>query len=610
MRPGQLFRRKLFLFSLLNAPVSMLIAVPLLRHAGFALPGLIQFAGHFLLPVLLLYIVLFSLSLASRRFASVLAIPFFTLLQVFLFADVKIFELFRFHMNSLVINVLTTEGASDSVILGKGTLLGFALVLMLIISAEVGFYLFSFRKAGPLTGKKLASAIVLCASLIIADKALYAYGDLNNITLLTRAVKLYPFYQPFTIKRFAMKVLKMDVNREKDLDLKKAADGSLLNYPKAPLTRKKGANSPNIIIIALEGLRFDMLNPEVMPNLYRFAAQNVNFKRHYSGGNCSRFGIFSLMYGLQGSYWHSFLAERRSPVFLDELAAQGYDFKIISCTLLTFPEFRKTVFVKMPDSIEDSFPGEKAEKDNVLKNKFLDYLSQRKSSGKPFFSFLFFNTSHQPYMYPPKFEKFKPAASPEINYVKSIDKDNVLPLFNRYRNSLYYDDSLLAEIFKGLREKGLMDNSIIIITGDHGEEFFEAGAFGHANTFDDYQTRTVFVMHVPGKAHMEVERPTSHLDLVPTLMGALGYRNPVSDYSQGAPLFEDAARPYIVSAGWDEVCMIRKNDRIIFSTESYGKKFELMDNARFSPVPLSGKLLQERKAELSDQMRRMSEFYR
>jgi membrane-anchored protein YejM (alkaline phosphatase superfamily) len=88
-------------------------------------------------------------------------------------------------------------------------------------------------------------------------------------------------------------------------------------------------------------------------------------------------------------------------------------------------------------------------------------------------------------------------------------------LRNRYRNAVYFEDALIGKIFHTLREQRLLDKSIVVITGDHGEEFFENGYFGHTSSFDDYQTKTVFVLHHPKTERHIVERITSHLDLVP-----------------------------------------------------------------------------------------------
>ena len=68
------------------------------------------------------------------------------------------------------------------------------------------------------------------------------------------------------------------------------------------------------VMIVVDSLRFDMLNDDVMPATSAWARDATRFEHHYSTGNGTRFGIFGLMYGLPGGYWHAALAERRGPV--------------------------------------------------------------------------------------------------------------------------------------------------------------------------------------------------------------------------------------------------------------------------------------------------------
>jgi membrane-anchored protein YejM (alkaline phosphatase superfamily) len=290
----------------------------------------------------------------------------------------------------------------------------------------------------------------------------------------------------------------------------------------------------------------------------------------------------------------------------------GYRFKVLSATRLTFPEFRKTAFVRIPGDIEDELQAKDgADRDRVLVERFIDFVS-RGDTSRPFFSFMFFNASHQPYVYPKALEKFKPAAPPEINYVGEVKVANAALLRNRYKNALYYDDSLFGRIFSALRQRGMLDNTIVIITGDHGEEFFEQGYFGHTSSFDDYQTKTVFVVHMPGNRYkgMEVHKLTSHLDVVPTIMKTLGYTNDPSDYSDGIPLFDARKHSYVFSAGWDRLCMIDKNVKVVFGTQTYRSLFEVLDAKTYKPEPDYDRILKAKKAEISDVLRRMSAFYK
>jgi membrane-anchored protein YejM (alkaline phosphatase superfamily) len=111
----------------------------------------------------------------------------------------------------------------------------------------------------------------------------------------------------------------------------------------------------------------------------------------------------------------------------------------------------------------------------------------RTRQNKPFYAFLFFDAPHGPYSYPDNFEKFKPS-NKNPNYVTTSRKDAVA-LRNSYKNAICFDDTLIGSLLDTVRKKGLLENSIIIITADHGEEFYETGFWGHTSAFSRYQTQ-------------------------------------------------------------------------------------------------------------------------
>ncbi len=616
---GNLSRRKtekkgrpisLLSLALLNTALSIFISYSLFRHGGSTgFLEVFQFVSHCLALNLAVCLILFIMSFLFRRVLTYLGFIVYGLFQILLFVDVRVYDLFRFHINPLVWNEIMTEGFSDSVIIGKSTFLYLFLTAALIFLLEGVFVYVSVRASKVLRGKAGIALVAVCLLAVAGDKVIYAFGGVYNIHSIMRASMLYPLYQPVNAERTIARLFHIKVKREDEL--KMSSHGSLLNYPKRPLVmQERKAGRPNIVIIAVEGFRYDMLDPEITPNLWKFARANIIFKNHFSGGNGTRAGIFSLLYGLQGTYWHSFLMEKKSPVLIDSLRALGYEFKVLSATQLSFPEFRKTVFVRVEDAIEDHLPsGHSPGRDRIMVDKFADFVSKRNPS-RPFFFYMFFNSSHQPYSYPDGFAKFGPVSAAEINYAKEINAANVGPVKNRYKNALYYDDSLFGRIFDSLRQKDLLKNTIVIITGDHGEEFYERGYFGHTSSFDDYETKVVFVMHMPGVKGREVDKLTSHLDFAPTVMKVLGYSNPPSDYSQGVPLLDTEEHPYVFSAGWDRICMIDKDVKIVFSTESYRTLLNVLQAGTYKPFPDPDKMLKEKRNKISDVLRKMSEFYR
>jgi membrane-anchored protein YejM (alkaline phosphatase superfamily) len=608
---------------LVNTIISLMVTFSLVRSgyqgnsfSSFIL-NVIPFVSHFFLLNLAVGLVasVLSLLLGRRLIPAVIAI-LFILLQSLLLIDTRIYSIFHYHINALVLNVITTEGAADSVILGKNTLIMFTGWLLLVLMAEIFFTrLFLKLAEGNSPARpallKISRALFVAGILLVAlDKGIYAYGDLNNDTMITKNAKLFPLYQTFTIKRFASKVLHMKVNREENF---KVPVSSLVKYPRQPLKfDAAGAQNYNIIVIVADGLRFDMLDREIMPNVWKFGKENITYADHYSGGNGTRFGIFTLFYGIHGTYWHNFLANRIPPVLIDALLEKGYDFKILSSTRLTFPEFRKTAFLKVPDSIEDNVApeGNAAVRDSILTDKLLQYMNTRKKV-TPFFAFVFYDASHQPYAYPGEFEKFRPAGNQEINYFKNLGKESIGPLKNQYKNAVYYDDYLIGKILSSLKENNLLDSTIVIICGDHGEEFFENGYFGHTSSFDDYELKTVFVMHYPGQGHRTVQRISSHLDVVPTLMESLGCTSPADDYSQGFSLLSDTHHRYVSVSNWDTAALIDDEYKIVFSTELYNlTSFEVRKKEDYAVVADSKTVLKQRKPLLLDTTLKMSEFYR
>lgn len=593
-----------------NTIISTLVSLPLTGYwdAPFYLEA-IAFISHFFMLNLASGLILFILYVLSPVTLSLIFnILIYSAMQVLLLIDIKIYSIFRYHINSLVWNVITVEGVSDSLTLGKGTILHLAFISAIIIFIEIFMNVFLAKKEYGLL-KSISKYVAICGLLLILiDKGIYAYSDLVNWREITDNAKLYPLYQPLTIKRFATKYLGINVNREEKLEF--AIKQTNLNYPKRALKFNNSRNF-NILIIAVEGLRFDMLDEEVMPEVSKFSRESLVFRNHYSAGNASRFGIFGLLYAISGTYWHTFLASRVSPVLIDTLIERGYEFMVLSSTRLTFPEFRKTAFVRIPDAITDSFDTElREERDRIITEKFINFLKNR-TNERPFFSFMFFDSSHQPFHYPEGFEKFKPALSKEINYFKDISRDKAYLIRNKYKNSIFYEDYLIGKILKELRERKLLENTIVAITGDHGEEFYENGYLGHTSAFDDYQTRVVFVLYHPDTIHKEINEITSHLDLVPTIMESLGCTSPAEDYSQGMSLLNVRTRPFIITSNWDTSAFIDSEYRIIFSTESYKiGKFEIRTRDGYEEVKNTSVVLKSKMEILRNGLYRLSEFYR
>ena len=87
----------------------------------------------------------------------------------------------------------------------------------------------------------------------------------------------------------------------------------------------------------------------------------------------------------------------------------------------------------------------------------------------------------------------------------------------RYDNNMRYLDDQLEGFLDGLR-----DDAVVLITSDHGEEFWEHGGFEHGHTLYDELLRVPMILRGPGVTSGRFDTPTSLLDVAPTLAAMMG----------------------------------------------------------------------------------------
>ena len=529
-------------------------------------------------------------------------------LTFFAYADGVIYRIFRIHVNGMVVNLLATPGGGDSFTLGGGTWVSSASIAAIVwgLHLTVGWMVLGkiARTHAP-TARRLARPAVLgMLAIVLLDKTTFAWASFAGRADLMRVRSLIPLYRPVSLNKFLAKGLGLHPVDSGSVAL--SATGSELAYPRAPLSFRPDAKRLNVAIVAVEGLRSDLLDVHVMPNVARWAAGELYATNNLSGGNASRFGVFSLLYGLDGTLWRSFREEARPPLLISALRERGYAFRILSGTDLHYPEFRQIVFRDIADTITDSWPGERYERDRLQTEAIESFLDKAPS---PFFIFSFYDASHQPYLYPPEDEIFVPTLPPDqLDYVRiAAGHSEQLPLlFNRYTNALHYADREIGRLLESLSRRNLMDDTIVVVCGDHGEEFGESGFVGHNSAFDRWQLETPLVVHVPGVGPRRIERPTAHEDVVPTIFEALGVTNPPSDYSHGTPLTAASGPDRFVVASWDEAAVVGPDETAVFGTEATNLGFHVIDR---DGKPLPGREAAHR-GDLAEVLKRMGMFRR
>ncbi len=523
-----------------------------------------------------------------------------------LYIDLIVYEMFRFHINGLALNLFTTPGGYAAMRLSGSDTLAFCIASIFLF---IALYALQHRLAENARDCTRAAArrpwVVLAALSAIAfslDRGVYAYADLRGDTALTRLARPIPLYLPVTIKRVASRWLGGDAAIARTrLDTRV---GSTLRYPTRRIEGDSNGARPDIVWIVLDSWRHDAFNARVTPRIHALSERGLVFDRHYATGNATRFGIFGMFYGLHGVYWHPALAERRGPVLVDRLLAQGYRFKVITPSPLTFPEFRRTVFTRIESDLDDDLPGETLiDRHEETVRRFESFARQTAgvraagtSADKPFFSFLFFDSTHAPYDFPEDHAPFEPYAR-EIRYAERDLDSQRAPIFNRYRNAIHWLDSLTGNVVDSLRDNGLLDNTVVLITGDHGESFGENGLWGHNSAFTDAQIHVPLILLMPDREGQRLSHRTSHQDIAPTFMELLGVTNDPADYSNGVSLFERGERR-VVSCGWSECAWLLDDGFVVFGTAG-GNSFDLdVLDRDYRPLGDSAAVLDARSNEL------------
>ncbi len=92
----------------------------------------------------------------------------------------------------------------------------------------------------------------------------------------------------------------------------------------------------------------------------------------------------------------------------------------------------------------------------------------------------------------------------------------------RSRGSVRYVDDELARLFGAMEVRGLLDDTLVVIFSDHGEQFFKYGSLEHGKTLHGVEVDAVALFSGPGIGSEAWGEPTTHADIAPTTLGFLG----------------------------------------------------------------------------------------
>ncbi|MCZ6572304.1 MAG: sulfatase-like hydrolase/transferase [Planctomycetota bacterium] len=312
--------------------------------------------------------------------------------------------------------------------------------------------------------------------------------DRDGYGLLVRPVDQAPF--DGARHPYALEVVGNDVDEN-------GVGGDLPSVQLRPLVGAWDASKllpRNVLVIVLESARHDLIDARVdgqpvMPTLARAGGARLNLIAHVG---FTVPGICSILAGTLSP------AEAGTPLF-DRVRALGYETVVFSGQAENFGGVARRTGMDRVDIRWDAdrFPPELRMYGgtshaalmmpaHVVRKKFAAWLELRDPS-RPFLAYVNIQEMHFPYHYSGMRAVLVDRAIPRAE----IAEDQRAWLERTYRNAAHAADRAVKGIFELLTEKQLLDDTVILITGDHGEELYDNGFLGHGVDLSFEQNATL-----------------------------------------------------------------------------------------------------------------------
>ncbi|HAY96422.1 DUF3413 domain-containing protein [Shewanella sp.] len=370
-------------------------------------------------------------------------------------------------------------------------------------------------------GNKVITLVCIC---FISSHLIHIWADAADITEITRFDDTYPLSYPATARSF-MESHGIDGSYQGD-DVNH--NTSVLSYPEQPLTCQADTKI-NVLMITIDSLRADMVDGKSMPFLHQYTENNQSFTQHFSGGNQFRTGMFSLLYGLQGSYGDARIFNSTSPLLTRSFQQAGYELGLF------LPE--TNLNLRSSQAMFNDFNPVIAKETNGSADADLHTVASFNE---------WHSIQHKPWLAlvnlkaPENFDT--PVGFLGIETVKA--NTDLMPaqkvLFNQYRQSLYFVDQQLKAILANVP-----NDTLVIITGVNGKMFTSNSDEANRN-LSPQSVKVPLVIHWPNTGASKVKYRTSHYGIAPTLMThVLGCTNNTTDYSAGRSLLQPDKETWI-----------------------------------------------------------------
>ncbi len=302
-----------------------------------------------------------------------------------------------------------------------------------------------------------------------------------------------------------------------------------------------GERPTNLLLVSLETVRRGDMGRysgrDTTPELDRWFERSVVLDHHRSCSNWTYPSFVCIYTGTTAETWGSFphgvMSYTDDAVFLAEiLAARGYSTRMVAAQFVLDPEQNLTQGF---DETEANVQWDAAE----MSRRTIEAAEAMRGGDRPWFLHVHFFDPHTPYLADSSYRDVEGLipdvpvdfASPELVDTLPLDWEtmdeptraavlNNLQIF--YDADLRYMDEQVGLAMDTLERRGVLEDTLVVFITDHGEQFFEHGSFEHDTSLYGEETLATAAFWAEGLSPAAVTEPTSHIDIVPTVLDALG----------------------------------------------------------------------------------------
>ena len=484
-----------------------------------------------------------------------------------------------------IINLLTSSGSIDleKEIAASGinlSLMQLSVIIIITALLALLFYwilnwvsrLVNFR----ITNQFIFTTSLICWIFVIAESGLSHFY--KRTEQWQRHYKLYGsqigiFAPPAGFE-------KMDISF-RDLSTDSNKNDLLDSLEDSPEFRK-----PDIYVFMIESWRSDSITPEVAPFLSKFKKEECqDLGRTYAGSNCTPLSWFSMFHSKLAIHWSDSLKKANESnkyggaYPMRVLKKLGYEIQVRAVCDLRYRNLGSLNFGNDHSLVDhlthytetNNGPVHISEREKLVMGHQREHLDSNPES--PQFHFTALDSPHYNYYWPSDFDQLHADCANDIPVKLNPSKDIIGDVVRRYENAVHWVDYAIEEFVDFLKFKGTYDNSVIIITGDHGEEFQEEGSWFHCSSLNRFQTEVPIIIKWPEwikdpPSHTNV----SHYDIMPSVLNLIGLESKFYDKLAGQSVLQygDSPREVVLSTvhrGESGIgfCLVGNKSKVKFS---------------------------------------------